>query len=257
MKILKLANLKTVVASWSGGIDSTAVVAHLLIRGYSVKTFSLNFYNEAMMAREKMARERLLPYLQNLGPIVHAEASIEMSEFLWSFSPDGVEIPRRNKHIMDWMITKKMMPKGIYNLAMGEYVGADTWVVRDHVSERDADARHLEAYLLHEYGSDYQLFTLRDFGPCRFKSERLQLGLDALGSDFILTTNCMDQMQVRDHCGVCYKCIERAAAFSSINVPDGTRYIKDPRKHPYYGFYMKQMNGDGVEVRGTWEDFQS
>jgi len=237
-------NMNKVVISWSGGIDSTALLANLLHRGYEVTAIALDFYGKKFCRREHEARCNLMPFLSRLPG--RYSFFRQDGSFLWNFSPDGKEIPRRNKHIMDYLITREMMHRKIFNLGMGEYVGADTWLVRDHVGSHDADARALETYLYIEYGIDYRLFTLRDFGESRYKSHRLKLGFDVLGNGMYHTTNCLENKLI--HCGGCYKCIERAVAFSLVTADDPTKYEVDPKDHPSYDAYLKQMTGREVEA---------
>lgn len=230
---------RTAVASWSGGIDSTAVLALLLARGWKVHAFTLHIYGGDFGAREAEARSALRPHLEALpGKLICHEAP---ADFLWAFSPDGVEIPRRNKHILDHLIEKHAKPRQIRNIAMGEYIGADTWLVRDHVASADADARALAGYLYHEHGLDWRLLTLADFGESRYKSQRVALGWEVLGEAMYLTSNCL--LDGRQHCGHCYKCIERHAAFMIHAGHDSTVYAERPEQHEAYSDYRGQMLG--------------
>jgi len=241
--------LKHVVASWSGGIDSTAVLAQLAMRGYEITAVVLDIYRVQMplfAAREYKARQNLIPPLTDLAESNGGSLKVMTGEadWIWAFSNDGIEIPRRNKHIIDHLIVRHMMPEGITNIAMGEYVGADTWLVRDHVGASDADHRSLSAYLYLEYGLRYRLISLQDFGESRYKSDRLRLGVQAIGSFMAFTTNCLANSRL--HCGTCYKCVERAAAHEVSGIIDATDYESDPREHPRFALYLRQMNGEDV-----------
>ena len=246
---------REVVASWSGGIDSTGVVAWLLKSGYRVRMVTLQIYGGDFGAREAGARTRLLPLLETVARIhggqIVSHKTLE-ADWLWAFSPNGREIPRRNKHILDHLVTKHCIPHGITNVAMGEYIGADTWVVKDHVGAADADHRSLTAYLYYEYGINYRFMSLADFGESRYKSDRLQLLIDALGEGAAcLTSNCL--YEATAHCGRCYKCIERAAAFDTLHVIDRTSYITNPMLEEAYQIYVQQMKG--LDLDFTWERF--
>ncbi len=236
-----------VVASWSGGIDSTGVVAWLLYSGYDVHIVTLNIYGGAFGKRERNARHALLPALASVaargeGRIVTRRQ--QDAKWLWAFSPDEKEIPRRNKHILDHLVTAHCIPRGITNVAMGEYIGADTWVVQDHVAAADADHRSLAAYLYYEYGIRYRFMSLANFGESRFKSDRLRLLIKAIGTEAAtLTSNCL--YEGVEHCGRCYKCIERAAAFCVLGITDKTVYYDDPQEPEAYGVYIRQMQGKG------------
>jgi len=235
---------KFVVATWSGGIDSTAVIAHLLKRSWHVRAVTLEFGPPRFMERERQARRQLLSELLYVAGRWNGifEWDEKPAPWLWEFSDGGMEIPRRNKHIMDYLIVRECIPRGIKNLAMGEYTGADTWVVRDHVAANDCDHRALSAYLYLEYGLDWRLISLQDFGESRYKANRLRLGLEVLGAEGMAkTTNCLNDVPI--HCGTCYKCIERAAAFDVNGIEDHTHYDKDPRMQERWPLYMEQMKG--------------
>jgi hypothetical protein len=246
---MKWHPLKKVVAAWSGGIDSTAVIAKLLRRGYEVRAVSADLYKNTKpryYARELFARTQLVPLLKEIGDRYGGLLTTEIldTQALWSFSSDGVEIPMRNKRWIDLIMAKIAIPGNIMNIALGEYVGVDTWLVSDHVPGFDCDHRALSAYILSEYGIRYRLISLQDFGESRYKSDRLRIGLDALGIDMSLTTNCM--RDVVTDCGECYKCIERSAAFSMCSVLDKTQYTSDPRVRPEFQQYCAQMRGEIV-----------
>ena len=231
---------KQIVLTWSGGIDSTALIAQLLKKGYEVFAFrfNINIYGSSFEEREKRAIKELLPKLQKIGKIHFKELE---GDFLFNFSPDGKEIPRRNRFIIDSMLETQNKPRKIYNIGLGEYIGADTWVVQDHVGGADADHRALSAYIYNEYGLSFRFWSLADFGESRFKHNRVKLGTDILGEDMFLTTNCLEDGTI--HCGECYKCIERNIAFIKILGNDSTEYISNPKENKRYDLYLRQMNG--------------
>jgi 7-cyano-7-deazaguanine synthase in queuosine biosynthesis len=243
------------LVTWSGGIDSTALVAQMLDQGFKVTLLTLRIYGEQFGQRESAARIRLFPVLKRIGEhqtnrgrgIIHHYD--QRADWLWSFSPDGIEIPNRNKRILDYLVTMAQ-GLGITHIGMGEYIGADSWVVSDHVGAADADARSLAAYLYHEYGLGYRLWTLADFGESRYKADRLLLGTEVIGRDMTLTSNCL--LNYREHCGRCYKCIERAAAFHLSGITDTTFYIADPTERQAFQVYCEQMKGLPVSV--SWHD---
>jgi len=250
---------KHIVASWSGGIDSTALIARMLVEAshlgiQSMQVVSLDMYQRcapAMVAREKRARALIEPELFDLAckNKVAVDFVTEDIGWIWKFSPDGKEIPRRNRYLIDYMICKF----GARELALGEYEGAETWVVQDHVGAADADARALASYLYLEWGLEYKLWHLSLFDEARFKHQRFALGFTVLGSEMFNTTNCMSNTSL--HCGRCYKCLERHAAINLYLDPgeDPTIYIKDPKEHEGYEEYVSQMKGEGGSA--NWKEF--
>lgn len=231
---------------WSGGIDSTALIGLMIEAGIPAQVISVPFYSISaprMAAREARARERIWAEIQRALPAQRrllynymAYDGLDLS----AFTAKG-EIPRRNRYLIDYVITRCCGPAG--TIGMGEYVGADTWVVQDHVAAADADTRALVAYLWHEWGPAYRLLTLSDFGrPARFKKDRLELGLSTMGRKIMgLTTNCLADSAV--HCGLCYKCVERAVAWHLLGKRDPTRYLKPPRKSHLWPQYLAQQQG--------------
>lgn len=251
----KLENMDRIAVTWSGGIDSTSLIAEMLKRGYHVKAITLDIYRDRfpeMSHREFCARKALRPYLNQLAKKNNGsfDAITHPCEWIWSLSTPGeLEIPHRNKRIMDWMLVRILKPSGVFNLGMGEYVGADTWLVKDHVAGLDADTRYLSSYLLHEYGIDYRLITLADCGESRYKWQRLLIGYAAFGGGkhgieaMALTTNCLSNS--KQHCGRCYKCVERHAAFIHWTDDDPTRYEQQP-SWDQVELYKGQMMGDNM-----------
>lgn len=236
-----LINYKKIVCSWSGGIDSTALIGKLAQKGYSILAVYLDLYDIGFSDREKRARDKLFPIIKNTAQKRGGDLAVEICDgnWLWNFSNDGVEIPRRNKLIIDYMIENYMIPEGIINIGMGEYIGADSWHIQDHVSMADADQRTLASYILHEYGLNYRLITLADFGESRYKVNRLNLGFEAIGENMNATTNCL--RSVKDHCGTCYKCVERNVAFHLLDKKDETYYMSEPKDSEMYDDYLDQM----------------
>lgn len=232
---------RTVVVSWSGGIDSTALIAQLLHHHHRVHIVTYTIYGGDFGARERAARMKLLSVFasfDNGRKNILTQREIP-GDFLWSFSGDQIEIPYRNKRIIDHLVASVCPLYNTHDIALGEYTGADTWLVRDHVGAQDADTRALSAYLYNEYGIDYQLWTLDNFGHARYKHQRAAMLYERLHADAFKTTNCL--LDVPIDCGYCYKCVERHAAFMEGVGFDQTRYVANPEDSPRYELYLKQM----------------
>lgn len=228
-----------VVVCWSGGIDSTALLAQLLAHGYNIKPVTYTIYGGPFAEREARARELLYPILGRLAisnrgtlqPLVTVRA-----DWIWNFSPDGIEIPMRNRLILSHLVANQ----DAKDFGMGEYVGADTWVTKDHVAGQDADARALSSYLYLQHGMGYRLLTLSDFGEARYKDQRLKMGFDVIGDGMYMTTNCL--YNELGSCGECYKCAERRSAFIRLGIEDRTDYAVGPSEKAVVG-YLDQMAG--------------
>lgn len=241
-----------IVVAWSGGIDSTALLGCLLQqqRFEEITAVTMNPYARSHLhftQREDGARRALWPHLQRIA----ADKSVALSREewdvsgwnLWFSTPANGEMPRRNRYMIDLLVCRYCrpgVPEGAQDIGLGEYIGADTWVVRDHVGAADADSRALAAYLYHEWGLGYRLWTLSDFGEARYKHHRLALGINA-GVPMELTTNCLKDGPI--HCGQCYKCLERHAAYHMLSRTDPTTYTVDPRMSERYSLYLEQMTG--------------
>jgi hypothetical protein len=234
-----------VVCTWSGGIDSTAVLGQLLKRPFDIHVISFSLpYGVCFASRELGARRRLkipLATAENHGEGRIVRYTETRCDWLEAFRDDTDEIRTRNKRIIDHLVAKYGLDLDVKNIAMGEYIGADTWVVQDHVDGRDCDHRSLTSYLFQEYGLEYRLISLADFGPCRYKHERIRIGFEALGAAMFLTTNCLENSLT--DCGSCYKCVERAAAFVVLKQHDPTPYRVQPAAQPSFETYVEQMGG--------------
>lgn len=243
---------KPVYVAWSGGIDSTALIGALLSAGRDVAAITVPIYEMRapfMHLREFEARRALIPHLEKLAESRGCLLSVweeGSAEWIWAFAAkdDPLEIPTRNKRLIDHILATRLGTDG-GELGLGEYTGVDTWVVQDHVDGLDCDTRSLSSYLFIEYGIKYRLWTLDDFtahGSVRYKSGRLRLCLAVLGGEATaLTTNCLKDTST--HCGACYKCIERAAAYEMNNLPDPTKYGCWPKADMQFEKYYEQMSG--------------
>lgn len=254
---MKNPNNKFIHVTWSGGIDSTAVIGQLLKHGWTVFPVTLVFGAEGYRTREARARGHLADWFERNYPDQFMQPDLVDGRFLEFFEYGGLEhanCPRRNKHILDYMMTNYVIPNDGYYIGMGEYIGADTWLVKDHVGMHDCDARYFTAYLLQEYGLEYRFISMADFGESRYKADRVRQLVDALGpSASLMTSNCMDDDPYK-HCGKCYKCVERHVAFEDVLGIgfDQTRYQHNPKDWPNYSLYVRQMRGELVDL--SWEE---
>lgn len=246
---------KRIWTTWSGGIDSTALVGKLLQAGYTVFPIAILMGSQTYQHNEEGARKTLSNYFKARYPRTWIDPVTVSGAFLKSFSPDGgQEVPRRNKHIMDFVMMNYVIPNDLYYIGMGSHLGADTPAV-DHLHGNDTDSRHMNAYLLSEYGIGYQLMSCLDFGPSRYKTDRIEMMLDSVTAHYAFATyNCLDGVENDMHCGQCYKCVERHAAFESVlgDGQDKTRYVYNPKAMSFYEAYLGHFNGTPAGL--SWEE---
>lgn len=250
-------NDKRIWATWSGGVDSTALMSQLLAAGFDVHPIVVLFGPAAMRRNEMIARAEINEYFATRYPDSWHKPVHVPGDFLNVFSSDGGrEVLRRNKHIMDYVMMNHVIPDDVYYIGTGTYVGADTSAV-DHLHGMDTDSRYLSAYLLSEYGLGYQHMSLGDFGTSRYKTDQVAQLIQFLPLNYAFATyNCMTGYDDFPgvHCGVCYKCVERHAAFLREVGADNTPYHTNPRNVPYFKDYLEHFKGNHIHL--SWEDIQ-
>lgn len=245
---------KTVAVTWSGGIDSTAVVGQLLHAGYEVIPVAIKMGPYHFMKNEQRARDEISHYFGERYPSTWNKPREIDGEFLTLFSSDGgKEVLRRNKHILDYVMMNFVIAQDLYYVATGSHLGAYPPAV-DHLPGGDSDSREMIAYMLQEYGLAYQLITMLDFGPSRYKTDRIRQLLEHVPAPYCFQTyNCLTTSLPHMHCGRCYKCVERHAAFETIaHDSDKTRYETHPKKSEMYAGYIGHFKG--VCPKFIWDD---
>ncbi len=254
---MKDPNKKFVFVTWSGGIDSTAVIAQCLAHGYTVQPVTLLFGGTLLQKREHQARMVLQDWFTANYPDLYRDCALVDGKWLNTYFEVGkvaqMSVPRRNRLILDYMMANFVLPSDGYYLGMGTYIGSDTGVV-EHVPAHDADTRYLQAYLLQEYGYEYRLITCDTFGEARYKGDRVRQLVDVVGPKIALhTSNCGKNILVP--CGNCYNCAERHVAFEEVlgRGFDSTVYQRSPSNWLWYNSYVKQHNGELVD-KVTWAE---
>lgn len=253
---MKTPNDKRIWVTWSGGIDSTAVLGKLLKAGYEVFPIAVEFGSKFYSENEKLAREEIAKYFKQSFPAKWNDVVTVSGSFFMPFSSDGKEVMRRNKHIMDYVMMNHVIPDEFYYIGMGSHLGADTPSVDHLKGGNDTDSRHMNAYLLAEYGIGFQLLTLLDFGPSRFKTDRIKMLLEVVPEELAFKTyNCLTALELGAHCGQCYKCVERRAACVMLGQRDFTEYVYNPEAMPFFVTYIERFNGDLTKTL-SWEDIR-
>lgn len=236
---------RVVVLLWSGGIDSTSLLGNLLLNQYIVIPVYLATRYGGYLIRELAAVKEIWQTIKKGGVGVTTEQFGENLSPPWYFDlaqlmnthesqPDLV--PDRNKLMVNFVIRNVMEPLGVFVLAAGEYTGAEHWVVDWHVPVEDCKPESFRTWV----GPERKFLCLDDVAThVTVKSDRLEIGLAALGASVMSKTTCCLSDTMLD-CGMCYCCVERAAAWDKLFVHDYTEYVTDPRKHWLYPCYMEQ-----------------
>lgn len=252
-------NNRLVFLTWSGGMDSTALMCKLLEAGYIVQPVSILFGGEIYVARERAARKKILEVLDerkfffDSGCELKKPIEVE-GYFLENFEVGGVEqftIPRRNRIIIDYMMANFVIPSGAYYLAMGLYRGDDTPIVK-HVAAEDSDVRYMQAYFTSEYGIGNELLTCASFGETRTKADRLRMFPSIELANVTVSCGNSDSY---NHCGACYNCASRRAAFDLVfgEGSDSAIYNTDISQWKYMYLYRQHMRRQWP-IPITWDE---
>ncbi len=236
---------RTVLVLWSGGLDSTGVVGNLLAQGYDVLPLYLASRHGPYLMRELYCMTSLWHTIRdlNLPGYLYPTQFKDMLPIMDAYRLSADLIPNRNELFVQYA-TFVMSQHGISKMGTGEYTGSDHWVVGWHVPPEDCEPEsfftwmknHLPLSLRHKA----QLVTLDDFGPAHVKSRRLNIGVKAIGVKAMTQTTCC-LSDTLSECGMCYCCVERAAAFHMLGEEDNTKYVVDPKTSWLWPFYLEQM----------------
>lgn len=213
------------VAIFSGGLDSTVLLAHLLEQGDEVLALSVDYgqrhRRELTHASEIAARlgvEWRLADLSSIVPLLagSSQTSLQVPVPHGHYAEESMKqtvVPNRNLIMLavaaGWAISRRC-----HRVAYGAHTG-------DHTIYPDCRPEFAAAVR--------QALALADWHPvdlyCPFigmtKAEIVSLGA-RLRVDFGATWSCYEGRDV--HCGACGTCVERREAFRLAGVPDPTQY---------------------------------
>lgn len=233
---------KTVLVLWSGGLDSTGLVANLLKKGYDVLPLHIASRHGPYFMREVNRMTRLHTILSTYGMAgtLHPPLFKDLVPVMEAYRTSKDLVPNRNELFVQYASTV-MKEYGITQLGSGEYIGADKWVITYHVPTSDTEPVSFEKWLNYYVGPESRFWYLDDFGKAVYKNNRLAIGWEVIGEHMNVTTCCLSDTY--QDCGICYGCIQRVAAFDTLNLTDLTDYGRDPRISWLYPYYRKQMEG--------------
>ena len=226
---------KKAVVLFSGGLDSTTVLAMARDEGYD--TYAMSFrYGQRHAVELQCARN----VAKALGIKQHTIVDIDLRTFGSSALTADIEVPKdRSDTEMGNGIPITYVPARntiflSYALAYAEVLGADTIFIGvnalDYSGYPDCRPEYIKAYqtmanLATQTGVEGKTeLTIRTPLIDKTKAEIIRIGA-ALGVDYGLTLSCYDPDAEGRACGRCDSCLLRKRGFKEANIPDPTRYM--------------------------------
>jgi 7-cyano-7-deazaguanine synthase len=217
-----------IVAIYSGGLDSTVLLYHLLDAGHEVRALSIHYGQRhereleyAALGARRLGIEHRIADLQALRPLLDrsSQTSLDVAVPEGHYAADTMKltvVPNRNMLLLAvagaWAVSTKSQA-----VAYGAHAG-------DHAQYPDCRVPFVEAMA--------QALALCDFEPLS-----LMVPFATWSKAAIVARGNRLQVPFEDtwscykgswrHCGRCGTCVERAEAFSLVGVPDPTEY-EDP-----------------------------
>ena len=218
-KIKELENINSAVVSWSGGFDSTALVAWLLSHGIEVYPIFM-YRNQACYNKEKNVIAIFEPiFKKKYGKLLHTCKTYSMAASKSQhkrYHPEaGVEqtLALRNSDIANYAIRDAMcIPADA--VFMGSVKG-DTY---GDSSLRYWKSKQIEA----RHGTDTKIVVMAPFQTIGWTKEDILKWARKEDIPLFLTWSCYGFKQ--NHCGVCKSCKRRKESYEVAGVIDGTIY---------------------------------
>ena len=226
---------KKAVVLFSGGLDSTTVLAMARDEGYD--TYAMSFRYGQRHAVELQCAKNVA---KALGIKQHTIVDIDLRTFGASALTADIEVPKdRSDTEMGNGIPITYVPARntiflSYALAYAEVLGADTIFIGvnalDYSGYPDCRPEYIKAYqtmanLATQTGVEGKTeLTIRTPLIDKTKAEIIRIGA-ALGVDYGLTLSCYDPDAEGSACGRCDSCLLRKRGFKEADIPDPTRYM--------------------------------
>lgn len=240
---------KQAVISFSGGMDSTCLMMHLLSQGYRVNAYSFD-YGQNHSVELKLAKKNI-KYLQKLGfPVQHQVINLrdvfsgDTSTLVkHEKSPEGAyseELMKQTVVVQRNVIFSAIIFGKALSLAkkikqhvlisMGVH-GSDRSIYPDCREESVNMARELfrisnwDSELV-EYDAPFVNITKSEVLAAGLKAMR-QLGMSKSQINKVLknTMSCYNATSDGKACGKCSTCVERVNAFKDNNLQDPIQYV--------------------------------
>ena len=213
------------VVLFSGGLDSTVLVSHLLSKGAEVRLLSIDYgqrhakelaHGDALARHMNLARKSLS--LPDLGDLLKGSSltddSVELPEGHYAEeSMKATVVPNRNMILLA-LAGGYALSSGFDTIAYAAHAG-------DHFIYPDCRPEFAEAMGKALGLADWEDLKLYRPFVDKTKADLVKLGTE-LGSPLEMTWSCYAGMD--NHCGKCGTCVERKEAFELAKVPDPTKY---------------------------------
>lgn len=226
------------VVLFSGGLDSTTVLAVALSQGYQVHTLSFRYgqrHNWELHAAERIARK--------MGVVEHRIVEIDLRAFGGSSLTADLPVPKgRDAAAMSHEIPSTYVPARntiflSFALAWAEVLDANDIFLGvnalDYSGYPDCRPEYLEAFqrmadLATKAGVEERQRVVIHAPLLRMnKAEIIRTGVQ-LGVDYSETSSCYDPSLEGLACGECDACLLRKNGFAAAGLADPTRYQPQP-----------------------------
>jgi 7-cyano-7-deazaguanine synthase len=215
------------VAIFSGGLDSTVLLAQLQRAGDELLALSIDYgqrHRKELQFAEATAKrlgiEWRLADLRAITPLLAGSSltSAEVAVPHGHYAEDSMKatvVPNRNMIMLSiaagWALSRKCD-----RVAYGAHAG-------DHTIYPDCRPEFVAA-MGHSFSlCDWQLLALYCPFLRKSKADIVRTGAE-LGVDFTATWSCYEGGEI--HCGQCGTCVERREAFALAGVSDPTTYAE-------------------------------
>ncbi len=212
------------VLVYSGGLDSTVLLYHLLAEGHEIHCLGIDYgqrHRRELVAGqaicERLGVEYRVADLTAIRPLLKGSSltdSVPLPEGAYDFeNMKSTVVPNRNMILLSLAIA--------WATSLRADVVAYAAHAGDHVLYPDCRPEFAEAM--------DRAAALCDWNPVRLLRPFIEMGKGdivrrgaELGVPFELTWSCYQGGQ--RHCGRCGTCVERRGAFARAGIPDPTEY---------------------------------
>jgi len=228
-------NEKKAVVLFSGGLDSTTVMALARSEGFTL--YCLSFRYGQRHALELEAAQRVA---QALGAKEHLVIPIDLGKIGGSALTENIDVPKGREALAlleEIPVTYVPARNTIflsYALAWAEVLeAADIFIgvnALDYSGYPDCRPEYIEAFerlanLATKAGVEGKIkFRIQAPLIRLTKAEIIRKGL-ALGVDYSLTHSCYDPAPDGRACGQCDSCLLRKKGFCEVGLPDPASYV--------------------------------